>query len=109
MEKLMGVKLFVVLAFVLWLASFASGAGFPKKQIEILFPYGVTSGSAAIGRLVAENMSKHLGKQVIITPAIEREAQSLEKKLLIERNRTDILSFRLIRGRMPSHSIQKRI
>ncbi len=69
-EKLRGVKIFLVLAFLLGFASFSSAAEFPEKPIEILLPYGVAGGSAAIDRVVADIMSKHLGKQVILTAAI---------------------------------------
>jgi tripartite-type tricarboxylate transporter receptor subunit TctC len=67
--KLRGAKIFFLLGVLFGFAS-TSAAEFPEKPIEILMPYGAVGGTTAIQRLVADNMSKHLGKQVILTPAI---------------------------------------
>ena len=61
---------FVVATFLLGLPGVISAAEFPEKPIEILMPYGAVGGTAAIQRIVADNMAKILGKPVIITPAI---------------------------------------
>jgi tripartite-type tricarboxylate transporter receptor subunit TctC len=70
MKKLMGVKKFVVLTFLFGFVTFSWAGEFPDRPIEILMPYGAVGGTAAIHRLIANNMSKYLGQQVILTPAI---------------------------------------
>ena len=67
--KLIRSRKFWVAIFVLAFAS-TSAAEYPEKPIEILLPYGVAGGSAAIDRLIADIMSKQLPKPVILTPAI---------------------------------------
>jgi tripartite-type tricarboxylate transporter receptor subunit TctC len=70
MKKIsVGVRIFFVLSFLLGFANL-SWAEFPEKPIEILMPYGISSPSAAIVRVIADRMSKYLHKQVIIIAAV---------------------------------------
>ncbi len=68
--KLKGLEIFLAVALLFGFVTLVSAADFPEKPIEILMPYGAVGGTTAIQRNVADNMAKHLGKQVIITPAI---------------------------------------
>jgi tripartite-type tricarboxylate transporter receptor subunit TctC len=65
----MGFKEFWVLLFVLAFASFSSAGEFPKKQIEILMPYGIGGYTPIAYRVVADIMSKHFSRPVILLPS----------------------------------------
>jgi len=62
-------KISCALVFVLAFANFSS-AEFPERPIEIHMPYGISSPSATIVRVIADRMTKDLGKQVVLIAAL---------------------------------------
>jgi len=67
--KLMKFEFYLVIVFLLGFGN-SSSAEYPERAIEILMPYGITSPSAAIVRVIADRMSTDLQKPVVIVPAV---------------------------------------
>lgn len=65
-------NLFLALALILGLAFTGCGdkndaKSFPKKNIEMIVPFGAGGGTDTVGRTIAQSMEKTLGKPVVIT------------------------------------------
>jgi len=65
MKNVMGVLLFVLIAFVS-VSGPAQSQQYPIKPIRIIIPFAPGGGSDLIGRLIAQKLTERLGQQVIV-------------------------------------------
>ncbi len=79
-KELIKFKISCALVLLLAFTNFSS-ADFPERPIEIHMPYGISSPSATIVRVIADRMTKDLGKQVVLIAALGAGGSAAGEKI----------------------------